>query len=167
MVILSPNLNDETRGALARFDPGFVVFGVSFSYERFIYLALQAVSIQAAATANSLTLTVFSKKASVTQLHLVCHGYRLPSQLGVPAAYFASNYKCLRRPSGGCSPRGRRLGEKHPQPPAIASFIVIASRVRFARTSVRRGDEALPRRAGGAALDPPKPRYGRIKISKP
>lgn len=62
MVILSPNLNDETRGALARFDPGFVVFGASFSHERFIYLALQVASIQAAVAANSLTLTVFSKR---------------------------------------------------------------------------------------------------------
>jgi len=33
-------------------------------------------------------------------------------------------------------------------------FFGVSSRVRFARASVRRGGEALPRRAGGAALDP-------------
>jgi len=57
-------------------------------------------------------------------------------------------------------------GQKHPRrvaaprasswPGVLPEGVLFGggSRVRFARTSVRRGGEALPRQAGGAALDP-------------
>ena len=44
----------------------------------------------------------------------------------VYADHMCTNHMCAnhkerrRRPSGGCSPRGRRLGKEHPQPPAVS-----------------------------------------------
>jgi hypothetical protein len=57
-------------------------------------------------------------------------------------------------PTGGLSARARDAGGKAlPAPQAESRKVEGCSRVRFARASVRRGGEALPRRAGGAALD--------------
>lgn len=78
----------------------------------------------------------------------------MASRRCVPEPGFAKDQQRLRRPSGGPSPGSRGAGEEHPPLPCQRMSIRVGSRVRFARASVRRGDEALPRRAGGAALDP-------------
>src|SRR5690606_23130103 len=57
-------------------------------------------------------------------------------------------------PAGGLSARARGAGGRaSPAPQAESDFRRAGSSVRFARASVRRGGGALPRRAGGAALD--------------
>ncbi|MNO75519.1 hypothetical protein D3C76_665680 [compost metagenome] len=56
-------------------------------------------------------------------------------------------------PLGLLAARQAAGGESIPSHQPLAYSIRVRSRVRFARASVRRGDETLPRRAGGAALD--------------